>query len=71
MTAYHAIHESPYADDCPDCTGYGEPVPAGVAQYEALRFLLTACSVIAADPQPDPPQPPAGRLGVVPVGVAL
>lgn len=27
MSAYHALHESPYADDCPDCTGYGDPEP--------------------------------------------
>ena len=28
MTAYHATHESPYDDACPDCTGYGGAEPA-------------------------------------------
>jgi hypothetical protein len=26
MSVYHAIHPSPYADDCPDCAGYPEPI---------------------------------------------
>jgi hypothetical protein len=26
MSVYHAIHTSPYADDCPDCAGYPEPI---------------------------------------------
>ena len=43
MTAYHATHPSPYADDCPDCAGY----PDIEADYRERRrmsaVVLLAC----------------------------
>jgi hypothetical protein len=52
VTAYHAIHESPYADDCPDCAGYEEPEPEPHNRARVVVFLLAlvawAAGVIAA-----------------------
>lgn len=49
MTAYHATHPSPYADDCPDCAGYAEePSPARQGRRTSLAVLLACFAVLLA-----------------------
>jgi hypothetical protein len=52
VTAWHAIHETPYSEDCPDCAGYGDPEPETHDRARIVVFLLAlaawAAGVIAA-----------------------
>ena len=43
MTAYHATHESPYADDCPDCAGYTEDAPR--SDHRVYGLAAAACLI--------------------------
>lgn len=46
---YHATHESPYADDCPDCAGYtdSEWHPDRIGVVLQLALVLVAIAAIA------------------------
>lgn len=45
MTAYHAIHDSPYDDACPDCAGYD--VAADIEAHPHLRLLALVALIVA------------------------
>lgn len=48
MSAYHATHESPYDDACPDCTGMDapdEPEPHHWARSATVAAYLAAAAV--------------------------
>ena len=52
MTAYHALHESPYDDACPDCTGFGDPEDyyresRSRSSLIAALCLIALCALIA------------------------
>ena len=56
MSAYHATHDSPYDDACPDCTGYKVTVtvdheerePGWPAGWAVLAIGIVALVVFAA-----------------------
>lgn len=45
MTAWHAIHPSPYDDSCPDCAGYPEPTPEPRPDRRVLVVLVALLAV--------------------------
>ena len=47
MTAYHAIHESPYDDACPDCTGMEWTEDEG-REWSRYVALLAVALMVAA-----------------------
>jgi hypothetical protein len=47
MSVYHAIHPSPYADDCPDCAGY-EPWTAYHREPTRRRWVAVLIAALAA-----------------------
>jgi hypothetical protein len=47
MTAYHAIHESPYDDACPDCTGFAEAVEVAARPRQRWALVLAIAGIAA------------------------
>lgn len=45
MSAYHAIHDSPYDDACPDCTGFADP--DDTEAHPHLRLIALVALIVA------------------------
>jgi hypothetical protein len=48
VSVYHAIHTSPYADDCPDCAGYPEPIDEPTHWGWAVVLAVFVLAAVAA-----------------------